>query len=184
MLSIPIPTDVWREAGRDPDLQRQFDRMLRAEQARYRIWRQEADRQSGVCYSGVELEPFAARSAAQLLADARAALAEQRAYRATPEGRVAKSMAECAEIATHIDVLVGQVRAASSRSFVGSLARIDKLLAEIDGKRNDLRTSIRDAQMAVDDAYGAGESANERSPMLLLAAEIVGQNVVPLRGRS
>jgi hypothetical protein len=183
MFKLQIPVEVWREAGRDPALQRRFDEAVRREQNRYYAWKRESDRSQGVCVSGCGPDPWVGLTADQLLAQAKTALAETEAFRASPRGKVSAAMSGCADIATRINMFVGQVRAASDRSFDGELPRIDKLLHDLDGLRGELREQIRAAEDAIGDAYVAADDGRERSPLLLLAGEIVGANVFQLRGR-
>lgn len=183
MFKLPIPVEIWREAGRDPALQRRFDEALRREQNRYNLWHREAERSSGVCMADTGPDAWVGLTAEQLLAQARTELADTEAFRESPKGKVAAAMSGCADIATRINMVVGQVRAASDRSFVGELPRIDKLLHDLDLLRDELREQIRGAEFAVGDAYAANDSG-ERSPLLLVAAAIVGANVVPMRGRA
>ncbi len=71
----------------------------RIDAARLEAWRSDIQRRSGVCLSGFDPDPPPLRSEAELRAAARRRLANQRAWRRSPRGRLEALAAEAQTVA-------------------------------------------------------------------------------------
>jgi hypothetical protein len=129
----------------------QFDRdaCLAAERridaARLEAWRSDIQRRSGVCLSGFDPDPPRLRSEAELRAAARRRLANQRAWRRSPRGRLEALAAEVQAVSGRTlragRDLAGYRAAAAIPEFSEAAQRLTRLAAAARRALRDLEAS-------------------------------------------
>lgn len=149
MQQIAIPSAVWHEAHRDPELAKFFADEISLERAMFGSWAREAGCHEGVSWSGMGPDPWVGRTADSILNAAREKLARRKAWEASPQGRFMAAVSEIATLAREIDIEAEVVRNAQSRSWTSEIRFIDVRTQKIEALARKLVQTSLDAQVAI-----------------------------------
>lgn len=163
MLQISIPSAIWHEAHKSADLSQFFADELRLERAFYAHHEREADRSSGVCWSGMGPSAWVGRTPQQLFDAALAKCERARAFSASPQGRFLASLSDLESDARSLLIQIEEIRNASSRSWTGELRFIDVRAQRLEAHVRGMVTPTLDIQLAVGDEFSRLESMTDEA---------------------
>lgn len=130
------------------ELSNWLDAEIQAEQWRQARAARAAARHRGVCWSGLGAEAHQARTAEELLAEARAKLARRRAWRDSPSGGFMLAVAESQVAARAAHEAAERARAACSRDADGEAEVCAAAARELESQARALLASALVARRA------------------------------------
>jgi hypothetical protein len=125
--AMTLPEDPPGELGECLRIERRIDAAFT------QAWSERMDRRQGVCLSGFDPRPPARRSEARLRADARRRLANRRAWRRSPAGRLQRLSEEAAALAVPLPAASRRLQGPRAREAAAELALAARRLSRIAG---------------------------------------------------
>jgi hypothetical protein len=145
-MSIIDRSSFRAAAARDPEVCAELMAERRREANRQAAWLRERRSLQGV--GDVLPERFSPASETELLARAERAVADRRAFRASPEGRFLTALEEMEEVVACVRALADEARAARSRGFEGERGFCRRKADGVGDLARRLRAAALDASLA------------------------------------